>query len=200
MLKLTHDTKYNRAQIFNRLLKLKENPSECLTEFEIDAFLQHFAPPSPKTPKTAFDWVAKAVADDRDIRVYLRYVHVENGVAVATDGGRLHFSDVDLPDGYYDARTGLATTVNEGFKYPDWRRSLQGKSSAEKCTQWENALSTNAKKPEPLILIDSFSFLKTYLDAALATKENTLIFGTGVMARAYGENQFGTFLVACRRD
>lgn len=200
MLKLTHDTKYNRAQIFERLLKLKKNPSESLNEFEIDAFLMYFAPPTPKTPKTAFDWVAKAVADDRDIRKYLHYVHVENGVAAASDGYRLHFANVDLPDGYFDARTGLATDVDKYFKYPDWRRMLTGEAGAKMCTSWEDALTTNGKKPESLVLIDNYSFLKAYLDAALATNENTKIFGEGMGARAYGENQFGTFLVACRRD
>lgn len=55
------------------------------------ATLYHqFLPPRPKKPRTAWDWVCSALAKKNEARYYLRYVHVTERFAEATDGHRLH--------------------------------------------------------------------------------------------------------------
>lgn len=196
MQKLTHDAKFNRNQIYKKLIEMKQTGGH-LTEFELDAFINYFAPAVPKTPKTAFEWVAKAVAES-DIRKYLNFVFVQDGVAVATDGARVHFANVDMPNGYYDAKTGLA--VEDKGRYPDWRRIIPRDGVAKPSEKWESRTTSTNKKPEFVTLIDNRSFLTKYLDEALAARENVLITDDGLFSKVTGQNQFGTFVVACRRD
>lgn len=196
MHKLSHTTKYNRDQIYKKLLDMKRGAE--MTSFDLDAFINYFAPSVPKVPKTAFEWVAKAVGIN-DIRSYLNFVYVEDGVAVATDGHRLHFANVDMPNGYYDARTGLEVTPDFG-KFPEWRRVVPRDGTAKKSEKWEQATTTTNKKPEFITLIDNRSFLKKYLDEALATPGNTLLTDEGAASRVTGDNQFGTFVIMGRRD
>lgn len=85
--------------------------------------------PPAVAAKTVAAWVAKAAAK-KDIRKYLNYVYVNEGVMVGTDGHRLHLAPSDLEPGLYDPKSmvkiwGLDTEV-EGHpgKFPEYRRIL----------------------------------------------------------------------------
>lgn len=115
MRKLSHTKKPSRGEAFAMLLKME--PSR-----DVDSLLNYFAPPTPKTPRDVFEYCAKAVADDRDLRTYLRYVYVEDGAIVATDGHRMHYGKTDLPNGFYCPKTRMPVEVDA--RYPEWRRVI----------------------------------------------------------------------------
>lgn len=115
MRKLSHTKKPSRGEAFAMLLKME--PSR-----DVDSLLNYFAPAVPKTSRDSFEYCAKAVADDRDIRTYLRYVYVENGDIVATNGHRMHYGKTDLANGFYDPKTRLPVDIS--MKYPEWRRII----------------------------------------------------------------------------
>lgn len=85
--------------------------------------------PPAVAAKTVAAWVAKAAAK-KDIRKYLNYVYVNEGVMVATDGHRLHLAPSDLEPGLYDPKSMVkiwgSDTEVEGHpgKFPDYRRIL----------------------------------------------------------------------------
>lgn len=118
MITLSHTKKPTRKEAFDLACKAK---SHHLTESEIDSLINYFAPSVPSSPKTAFQWVARAVAIN-DIRQYLQFVHVSDGVMYATDGHRLHWANTDLASGYYDAKTGIPAKCDG--KFPDVRRAI----------------------------------------------------------------------------
>lgn len=118
MITLSHTKKPTRKEAFDLACKAK---THHLTESEIDSLINYFAPSVPSSPKTAFQWVARAVAIN-DIRQYLQFVHVSDGVMCATDGYRLHWANTDLANGYYDAKTGLPAKCDS--KFPDVRRVI----------------------------------------------------------------------------
>lgn len=82
---------------------------------------KYFLPTPPAKPKTAFDWVLKAVAK-KDHRHFLKFAHVENGVLCGTDGHRLHLvTPVGLEDGFYDAAGNRAEL---DARFPSWERVI----------------------------------------------------------------------------
>lgn len=111
MITLSRTKKPTRKEAFDLACKAK---SHHLTESEIDSLINYFALSVPSSPKTAFQWVARAVAIN-DIRQYLQFVYVSDGVMYASDGHRLHWANTDLPNGYYDAKTGLPTKCDGKF-------------------------------------------------------------------------------------
>ena len=194
MQKLSHTDKFSKDQVFRKLLDLKKSPRE-MSDYELDGFINYFAPSLPKSPKSAFQWVAKAVASN-DVRKYLEYVNVENKVAVATDGVRLHFATVDMPDGCYCPKTGLS--VDPIGNYPDWRRIVP--KCAAPTSVWSDSASTVGKKPIFVTTIDGFAYNREYLADALADQSNARqTLNEGVKTVLTGNNTFGTYVVACRR-
>jgi len=83
-----------------------------------------FLPALPKKPRTAFEWCAKAV-NWKDLREYLRYVHVTEERMVGTDGHRCHIApNTDgLAPGYYD-KTGTKVHDLSHARYPDIERVM----------------------------------------------------------------------------
>lgn len=84
----------------------------------------------PAVPaKTVYAWVAKAAAK-KDLRKYLNYVYVNDGVAVATDGHRLHLAPSDLEPGMYDPKSGVkmwgldTSERDHPGRFPEYRRIL----------------------------------------------------------------------------
>lgn len=60
--------------------------------------------PAKKAGTDPWAWLALAT-NPKDAREYLRFIHVKDGVASATDGHRLHQVRIDVPDGLYCPRT-----------------------------------------------------------------------------------------------
>lgn len=92
---------------------------------EAAALYAYFMPAPPKKPKTAFQWVALAVAGKNEHRYYLRFVYVTDDHLVGCDGFRLHVAlNADgLPPGYYNVKGDRVHDTDE-FAYPDWARLL----------------------------------------------------------------------------
>lgn len=95
----------------------------ALRELHLAALYQWFIPPTPAKPKTAEQWVSKALAT-KDVRYYLTYLCSDKGSLVATDGHRLHVvHNMDYPDGAYNKAMDHIEPDTAG-KFPDWRRVI----------------------------------------------------------------------------
>ena len=188
---LSHTDKLSRNVIFKKLLDLKSG-ERTLNDYDLDALINYFSPSVPKKPKDAFDWVAKAVADDRDVRFYLRYVYVEDGVMVGCSGARLHTSKTDLPNGFYHPESRLRVEVDA--KYPQWQRILKKRASLS-CDpylkEWEISATILNKKDFFFATFGGVKINKTYLDESLA-KVGSVYWDSGAI---YGDSEFGEFVI-----
>lgn len=90
------------------------------TEYQLATLYGYFVPALPAKPKTAAQWVQKAVPT-KDVRYYLNNANVLAGKLRGTDGHRLHIAPTDLVDGYYDKAGNL---VEVDGKYPDIDRVI----------------------------------------------------------------------------
>jgi hypothetical protein len=102
-MKLETITRPKKAEAYDLIVELHKGGK--LTAYETSMLVNYFSPPLPKKSKTAWQYVAKAVSETYT-QGMMRYVHVEAGVAYATDGHRIHWAPVDLADGSYSAKTG----------------------------------------------------------------------------------------------
>lgn len=183
---LTHTAKPPRKEAFSLACKAR---THHLTDREIDSLINYFAPSVPTTPKTAFQWVARAVAFN-DVRKYLQYVFVADGVMVATDGHRLHHAATDLKNGFYDPKTGMLVEVDA--KYPEWRRIIPKRAAMKAHTDSEEWNAILVPKTSIFAAkIGGVHINKKYLDDALAVP-NDVFEGLGVVA---GDCCFGSFVI-----
>ena len=104
-MKLETINRPKKAEAFSLVAKLHEGRK--LTAYETSLLVNYFSPTLPVMSKTAWQYVAKAVAPEYKLE-NMRYVHVADGVAYATDGKRLHWAPVNLGNGAYSAKTGAA--------------------------------------------------------------------------------------------
>lgn len=184
MIALSHIRKPSRKEAFDLACKAK---THHLSESEIDSLINYFAPTVPATPKTAFQWVARAVAVN-DIRKYLQFVHVSGGVMRATDGRRLHWAPTDLADGYYDAKTGLPAKCDT--RYPEVLRVIP---KIERMSEFKGSpVAGNRyiyKKEVFILTYEGMQFNKKYVDEAIA--------GTVYLdhEKMRGSNDFGEFVI-----
>ena len=147
---------------------------------------KYFIPPKPAKPKTAEQWVSKAVAVN-DVRYYLKYTKVENGQIIGTDGNRIHIAPTELPDGAYDSALTLIDPHHAGVFPKNWKAltDISRHNSAkfedltletyEKNTLWGYKLST----------LDTHiaRFDKKLMDQALSYLDNPTVYYTGVNDR-----------------
>lgn len=188
MITLSHTKKPTRKEAFDLACKAK---SHHLTESEIDSLINYFAPSVPSSPKTAFQWVARAVAIN-DIRQYLQFVHVSDGVMYATDGHRLHWANTDLANGYYDAKTGAR--VDDKFvrgSYPDVRRAMPKLERMQEIESLVQPPATEYIKSKQYFTLtyNGVKFNKIYVDSAMPEKA----FVDSHHMR--GSNIFGEFVI-----
>lgn len=107
-----------RQQAFNHVATMLDiNP----TSADLQDLLLFFAPPMPKVPKTAEDWVAKAV-DPKDLRVSLQHLYSDGERLIGCDGHVLLYAPTKRPVGYYCRKTMLPVPMEE--KYPDVDRVI----------------------------------------------------------------------------
>ena len=186
--------KINKKQAFELIENLK--CGEAITADQIDSLLLYFAPPIPKKPKTAFDWVARAVAK-KDVRYYLEFIRVQNGKMYGTDGHRMHIAQTDLPEGWYCPKT--KAKVECDAKGPDYDRVSGFRSNESKAVKLGDFETHVGKKLTSLYNEEhNVAFNATYLLEALAATDDSTPFVLDPMnkhLRAVGENQFGTFIV-----
>lgn len=118
--------KATKAEAYALIVDMKTRRRELYPE-DIDALLLYFAPALPKKAKTVEQRAAKAAADAKESREYLRYLHVKDGVVMASDGHRAHRGKTTLGDGYYCPRTFAPVDFDGVFPdlnrvYPDRKR------------------------------------------------------------------------------
>ena len=99
---------------------IKELVDRPINEYDISRLYSYFMPPVPAKPKTAEQWVAKAMAK-ADVRYYLNYLYSDGKRLLATDGHRLHAMPTDLEAGFYN--TDLVK-VDVDARYPDTNRVI----------------------------------------------------------------------------
>ena len=114
-----YQRKPTREQAQKMLLELwEQNPST-----ELAKLYKWFEPTIPAKPKTAEQWVLKAVPK-KDSRYYLlnRYRYSDGCTLVATDGHRIHLvRNMDYSTGYYDKSM---NAVDCDARYPDFERVI----------------------------------------------------------------------------
>jgi len=88
---------------------------------------KQYLPAIPAKPKTAFQWIYKAVAK-ADVRHYLNTAYAEshNARVIGCDGKRLHVAPSTLATGYYDK---ACTEIKEDARYPDVNRVIPKKAN-----------------------------------------------------------------------
>lgn len=107
---------------FDRLITLIENGDENRRGDVLADLYAFFMPPVPKTPKTAFDWVASAAAGKNDVRACLRMIRADGNRLYATNGHILFIDNSDKRDaGYYDT---AGNPVDDSATYPDIDRVI----------------------------------------------------------------------------
>lgn len=105
---------------------LYEATDDMPTKNALAKLYTYFMPSAPKTPKTPFQWVAQAVADD-GARLYLNHVYTAgDGVMVATSGQVLHYTTAleSMAAGFYHPISGEHVKLNDCYTFPEWRRVL----------------------------------------------------------------------------
>lgn len=169
----------------------KKQAFDAIRALDIDDTIKrrlelYFAPPVPAVAKTALDWLGRLAADNKDIRARIRYIHVANGVAVATNGHVIGWQDTDLVDGYYCPKTKQPVTVNQD--YPDTVNLLQQyRDTPTKATVLSsdmvhrvvNTELTVAHHPADISLQCNLEYLQkaTNRESAMLTLKERCIFG-----------------------
>lgn len=193
--------KAKRAEAYELMVDLKTKRRE-LTEEDIDSLLLYFAPSVPKTAKTSEEWCAKAVAGDKEMRVYLRYLRVDNGRMVGCDGVRLHVAKTDKEDGFYCPKT-FARVEGDLGRYPDVDRILSTRKDDAGSVPVSDlvpvlARPKNGKPIKGLAVLDGAGFNERFLLDAVnndTSEEVCIAPGLGGGYQAFGHNRFGEWLV-----
>jgi len=118
-MKLTTLEKASKAKAFEFVSRLKQGGS--LSEKEIDLLLNFFFPDVKASKRTALQWVG-AATNPKDLRPVCRYVHVDNGQAMASNGGLVSWCETVLENGIYDPKSLLP--VIDSVSFPDIRRVI----------------------------------------------------------------------------
>lgn len=87
---------------------------------ELASLFKYFVPADIAKPKTALEWLSRAVSKD-PTRHYIANIYREDGMAVATDGNILLAAPCEGAAGYISS-TGELMRVEGTF--PDWKRLI----------------------------------------------------------------------------
>ena len=121
--------KTSKAEKLDAVLELiaAMRANDCLDYTALNnlaVLYKQYLPAIPAKPKTAFQWIYKAVAK-MDVRHYLNTAYAENSRVIGCDGKRLHVAPSTLATGYYDK---AGTEIKEDARYPDVNRVIPKKA------------------------------------------------------------------------
>ena len=120
----------NKKQAFELIKNLI---SETELTAELESLYKFFLPTLPTKPKTPEQWVGKVPAkNQKDVRYYIHNIYVENGRMAGTDGHRLHMTDTNLEDGFYDFNS--LDPISETAKYPNIDRVIPNHKKSDQVT------------------------------------------------------------------
>lgn len=196
MIQLSTIDKPNKKGAFSIVYTARAEGKD-LTREQLDRLINYFAPLRPAMPKTADEWVAKACATAKEVRYYLRYVHVMDGVAYGTDGNRLHWSPTELADGFYDPATLLPCDIDT--KFPDCSRVIPAGLSGKDFGVGGEPRKVIRKKGKDFryVTLKHATVQESYWLQALAGDPNASYSDEPFKVR--GRNNFGEFVImGCR--
>ena len=171
--------KESKARALDALLSLIDNDTEQqLSQKDLTTLYSFFLPQAPKTPKTPFDWVAKAAAKGA-IRDYLNGVwSMENGDIVATNNHVLHL--VKQEGVSFDKSTmadiagNIVETSKDFVDYTRFTNASKEYSTTLSDVHTEHTVNTGRKKTPLVVLylgsgdrVHTFKVQKQYWDNAL---------------------------------
>ena len=171
--------------------------NQPLDLFEAEKLYKYFMPKTKsKVAKSAIEWCAKAVSK-KDIHEMLRYLYSDGKRLMATDGHRLHVIETDLDEGYYCPHT--FQKVDLDTSYPTIDRIIPDYKKLEFVD-----LSTIETKSGRYITksINGVLFQEKYLFDASNNNDliNIAVNPECVNAAAYGESEFGFFVIMPTRE
>jgi hypothetical protein len=167
-----------------------------ILESEKLALLLHFAPSAPAKAKTAEQWLARFVANDKDVRSFLRYLHSDGTHMRATDGHILGWAPTDKPAGYYHPKTG--DPVECSFVYPDINRVIptRNRDSVVVDPLTVQVIDRDLHgKSSPLVKIGPAHFQKILLDKVANGGPVTMLVGATPNDSARGKGPLGEFVI-----
>lgn len=162
--------KPTKRDAFASLATLIENDDENRRDDALADLYAFFMPPIPKTPKTAFDWVASAVSDKNDPRAYLRLIRADGNRLFATNGHILFIDNSDKrAAGYYDTAGNL---VEDSATYPDIDRVIpEGEGAEINPSEILAGECVDMGKYDQTIRVDNIHVNRQYLYSALVFME-----------------------------
>jgi len=198
-MKLTHNNKPNKNAAFDILIKIKkiirqDTEMGVIGESDLDSLINYFTPTIPKIPKTAEQWVAKACGT-KDVRYYLNYLYVENGVAYGTDGHRMHWCDTKFDDGFYDPKTLLPTECDG--KYPDVSRFMLDKNTLGELLTANLSEVSEIFRDLHCYNLNNHYFQQKYINDALSGFKSINYYNKD--DRIYSQSKFGQFVMISMR-
>jgi len=110
----------NKKACFNIIKDMVNSPQSPPSTMALAALYSHFMPAPPARPKTAEEWVLKAVAK-QDVRFYLQWANAHSSMIRCTDGHRIHAAPTKRKDGYYDT---ALSAIEESPTFPDIERVI----------------------------------------------------------------------------
>lgn len=117
-------TRIEAATTVHTLLQIAQAKNvDMVKDFttELEALYKFFAPRVPTQGQNLLDYIARFVADGTEVREYLHYVCVRQGVAYATNGHIAVWGDCDLADGMYHPTLTHPVDIDITL-YPDFTR------------------------------------------------------------------------------
>lgn len=194
--------KATKAEAYALVVDMKTG-RRVLSPDDIDALLLYFAPTLPKKAKTVEQWVAKAAADPKEGREYLRHLYVKDGVIMASDGHRAHRGKSTLADGYYCPRT--FATVDFDGAFPDLNRVYPDRKRLEEFNVAEldkgAIMGEKTSKTLPYRRVpDSAAVNEAYLVDALNGREDGVIYYDAQASQNMaGDCEFGEWVISGMR-
>lgn len=191
-------TAFKKAEAFAVVQSMRNG--ETPSDLDLDRLYLYFAPAAPRNNLSVEQWIAKAVPKN-DIRHYLNFIHVKDGVMYGTDGHRLHWGVTDKADGFYCPKT--FEPVEFDGKYPDVGRVIESYWGLEGKEQSEiNVTATSDKEKDKIIWRYDFrhmtstglsgsSVQKHYMDMAIARKVDSKFTVRNDGQGVYGEYSDG---------
>jgi hypothetical protein len=167
--------KPSKADMYETLIDIITS-DEPPTVDQLASLYCAYVPPVPATPKTALQWLRKAMANSKEVRYYLRYIYKDGDMVVATDGHRLHMVESDnIPEldgnGFHDA---MGVPVDVDSKYPDWQRIIPKPDKTE-IIQLNDCEVRKAGKWHGINIIDDCWVNVDYLKQSIGKDKTVLI-------------------------
>jgi hypothetical protein len=200
-MKLSTNYKPKKSEAYNTIYNARKEGRQ-LEQIELDMLLNYFAPARPKNPKTPEEWVATACGKT-DVRYYLNYLYVVDGIAYGTDGHRLHWCETEFEAGYYDPAMLLPTECDG--RYPDVKRVIPNKLSGSDHVVGGEVAGVNPDSKTKVVhfvaLEHGGNFDRKYWEQAVANDDSATysVEGDNAYSKVRGRNKFGQFVISGMR-